>query len=87
MVLDLGFMKISDRSRFISLAEGDSLAKKLHFVSAPHDVRRSRVFARNASKDDTFAFEVTPAMFDFMENQFEPPTPIERSTAISFSST
>jgi hypothetical protein len=55
-------------------------------VSASHDVRRNRVVARNNSKGDTFAFEVTPAMFDFMEKHFEPPTEAERSRAIVFSS-
>ena len=86
VVLDLGFMKINDRSRFISLSEGDNLPAQLHFVSAPHDVRRSRVISRNTSKGDTFAFEVTPTMFDFMEGQFEPPTEVEQSKAIAFSS-
>lgn len=86
VVLDLGFMKIQDRSRFISLSEGESLPTQLHFVSAPHAVRRSRVIARNTRKGDTFAFEVTPAMFDFMEGQFEPLTEVEQSKAISFRS-
>jgi predicted kinase len=87
VVLDLGFMKVGDRLRFASLAESTGLATQLHFVSAPHDLRRSRVVARNKTKGDTFAFEVTPAMFDFMEKHFEPPTDAERSRAIVFSST
>lgn len=85
-VLDLGFMKVVDRARFIALAEAEGLLVQLHFVSAPHALRRSRVMARNASKGDTFAFEVTPAMFDFMEKQFELPTDAERARAIVFSS-
>ena len=86
VILDLGFMKIGDRARFVSLAEDDALSAQLHFVSAPHDVRRSRVIARNTGRGETFSFEVTPAMFDFMEKQFEPPTEAERSNAITFSS-
>jgi predicted kinase len=86
VVLDLGFMKVGDRLRFTSLAEGSGLPTQLHFVSAPHEVRRGRVVARNKSKGDTFAFEVTAAMFDFMEKHFEPPTEAERSGAIVFNS-
>ena len=85
-VLDLGFMKVGDRSRFVSLAETEGLPVQLHFVSAPHALRRSRVISRNQSKGDTFAFEVTPAMFDFMEKQFESPTDAERSKTIVFRS-
>jgi predicted kinase len=86
VVLDLGFMKVADRLRFVSLAQNAGVPTQLHFVSASHDVRRNRVVARNNSKGDTFAFEVTPAMFDFMEKHFEPPTEAERSRAIVFSS-
>ena len=85
-VLDLGFMKASDRSRFVSLAKARGLAVQLHFVDAPHAVRRARVLSRNATKGETFAFEVTPAMFDFMEKQFESPTEAELSKSVTFNS-
>jgi predicted kinase len=83
VVLDLGFMKVSDRARFVSLAEAKGLPVQLHFVTAPHDVRRERVASRNANKGETFAFEVTPGMFDFMETQFESPTAAELSRSIA----
>lgn len=79
VVLDLGFMKVADRSKFVSLAEAEGLPIERHFVTAPHDVRRNRVALRNENKTETFSFEVTPAMFDFMEKQFEPPTDSELS--------
>jgi predicted kinase len=82
-VLDLGFMKVSDRTRFISLAEGRELPVQLHYVTAPLDVRRGRVASRNANRGETFAFEVTPAMFEFMETQFESPTDAELSKSIT----
>ena len=85
VVLDLGFMKVGDRSKFLELAEARGLPAQLHFVTAPHDQRRSRVMSRNESKGATFAFEVTPAMFDFMEKQFESPTQAELSQSISHS--
>ena len=84
--LDLGFLRVSDRSRFIKLAEVKGLPVQLHYVDAPHDVRRARVASRNAKKGETFAFEVTPAMFDFMEKQFERPTETELSRSVAHES-
>lgn len=86
VVLDLGFMKVGDRSKFVALAEAGGWPVQLHCVTAPHDIRRERVMTRNAIKGESFAFEVTPAMFDFMEKQFELPTASELATSILFSS-
>jgi len=86
VILDLGFMKIKDRVRFISLAEDNGLEVQLHFVTAPHDLRRNRVVSRNETRSETFAFEVTPQMFDFMESQFEPPNSDELSKSVVSSS-
>lgn len=86
VILDLGFMKMKDRVRFTSLAEDNVLEVQLHFVTAPHDLRRNRVVSRNETRSETFAFEVTPQMFDFMEAQFEPPTSDELSKSVVSSS-
>jgi predicted kinase len=77
VVLDLGFMKEANRTEFLSLAASNGLPTQLHLVDAPCDIRRRRVLARNQHKGETFSFEVTPAMFDFMEQQFEPATAVE----------
>lgn len=82
VVLDLGFMKVGDRSRFVALSEARGLRIQRHFVTAPHDLRRERVMSRNAIKGETFAFEVTPAMFDFMERLFEAPTEAELASSM-----
>jgi len=74
------------RADYASRAAADGHASRLHFVSAPRDVRRTRVLARNAARGETFAFEVTPAMFDFMEREFEPPTQGELADALVFES-
>jgi predicted kinase len=86
VVLDLGFMKINDRSRFVAKAEAKAMSVQMHFVTAPHDVRRKRVLSRNATQGETFAFEVTAGMFDFMEAQFEKPTDAELAKSQTFSS-
>ena len=77
VVLDLGFMMVSDRKRFINLANEASRGCNLHHVTASHANRRARVLNRNTERGETFAFEVTPMMFDFMEKQFESPTETE----------
>ncbi len=81
-VLDLGFMKVSDRTRFIDLALAAQLQVQLHQVTAAHALRRRRVLERNTAQGDTFSFEVSPAVFDFMEKLFESPTDLELATAV-----
>ncbi|HLD66908.1 MAG TPA: ATP-binding protein [Pseudomonas sp.] len=86
VILDLGFMKVADRARFLALAGAEDVPVQLHFVTAPHAQRRQRVLERNTQKGDTFAFEVTPGMFDFMEKQFEPPSEAELARTLVFDS-
>lgn len=82
VVLDLGFMKAQSRAEFTALAEQAGFSCKLHFITAPHDIRRRRVMARNAEKGETFSFEVTSTMFDVMEREFESPTQDELARAV-----
>ncbi len=86
VVLDLGFMKERNRSTFAEQARDAGLSSKLHYVTAPHDIRRTRVMTRNAEKGETFSFEVSAAMFDFMEAEFEVPTKLELASATVFNS-
>ena len=86
VVLDLGFMKVADRSRFATLAQATGLPVRTHYVTAPLALRRDRVLSRNLNKGETFSFEVTPGMFDFMETQFESPTDSESAACIVFDS-
>ncbi|WP_176059295.1 ATP-binding protein [Paraburkholderia sp. BCC1876] len=81
VVLDLGFMKVESRSTFIARASDAGIAARLHYVTAPYDLRKRRVTERNEEKGATFAFEVTPAMFEFMEAQFEAATEVELAAA------
>ena len=72
-ILDLGCIKAADRERFAGLARHQGLPLRPHFITAPLAVRRQRVLQRNLDRGETFSFEVKPALFDFMETQFEPP--------------
>jgi predicted kinase len=82
VVLDLGFTKIESRNHFRSLATQIGAQVQLHILDAPHAIRKERVRGRNIEKGETYAFEVTPMMFDFMEKEFQRPTDEEREGAI-----
>lgn len=82
VVLDLGFMKQADRERYKKLAGEANLPVQLHYVHAGYEIRRSRVLDRNQQKGETFSFDVSPAMFDAMEKQFEAPNELEQSEAV-----
>ena len=73
MVLDLGFTKLSKRQMFIALAEDNGFAYQIHYLKAPHALRKVRVMKRNEEKGETFSFEITSRMFDFMEGEFDDP--------------
>ena len=82
VILDLGFMKFAKRELFRSLAKEQNISIQLHYVNAHHSIRRKRVLDRNIEKGETFSFEVTPGMFDFMETEFQTPTEKELINAI-----
>jgi predicted kinase len=73
VVLDLGFIKLKDRQKYIALSSEENIRWQLHYVTAPRSVRSKRVLERNAEKGSTFSFEVTSDMFEFMEKEFESP--------------
>lgn len=81
VILDLGFTKVAKRNQFLKLAQEHDLPTELHIVTAPHSLRRERVLRRNVEKGETFSFEVTAGMFDFMETEFHRPTDNELNMA------
>lgn len=82
VILDLGFTKLEKREKFIRLAKDQNIPIQIHFVNAPHALRRKRVLERNLKKGETFSFEVTPEIFDFMEGEFEKPLEQELKNAL-----
>lgn len=81
VILDLGLLTADDRRRAQQRAEQCGAPATMHFVDAPHDIRRQRVLNRTATQGDTFALAVTPAMFDFMETLYQPPGPEEQAAS------
>lgn len=82
VVLDLGFTKQAKRKQFRQLAEEAGVPVQMHYLTAPHAVRRKRVLDRNVERGETFSFEVTPGMFDFMEGEWNPANDKELAVAI-----
>lgn len=87
VVLDLGLMRRSDRERVAEIGQAVEIPVRFHFVDAPQDVRRARVLERNEVRGETFAIEVTPDMFDFMEGVYEAPDAEERARCVVLEST
>ena len=82
VILDIGLMRKDDRARVRQIAEGADLPLQWHFVDAPQDVRRARVAGRNEVRGESFAIEVPPDMFEFIEGVYEAPAPAELEGAI-----
>ena len=77
VVLDTGAMRRADRERIRQMAEAESLSLQWHFVDAPQEVRRAHIAGRNTAKSGTFVAEVTPEMFQILEDFYEAPAPAE----------
>src|SRR3954452_1752739 len=82
VILDIGLMRKADRARIREIAEATGLPLQFHFVDAPQDVRRARVLNRNVVRGESFAIEVTPDLFDFIEGVYEAPEPAELAGAV-----
>ena len=74
VVFDVGLSKRDHRDRFRARAAEVGAATKLHYLDVDARERRERIRLRNEQRSGTFSFEVTDAMFDFMERAFEAPS-------------
>jgi predicted kinase len=82
VILDLGFMKVKNRDTFLELAKDLKISTQLHYIDALYPIRFERVMKRNIKKGQTFSFEVTPEMFEFMDKEFEKPSEKEMQNII-----
>lgn len=82
VILDIGLLRKADRDRVRQIAAAVELPLQFHYVDAPAELRRARVAERNVIRGETFAIDVTPEMFDFVEGVWEPPTPGELEGAV-----
>ena len=82
VILDIGLMRRADRARIREIATAVDLPLQFHFVDAPTEVRRARVAERNVVQGETFAIQVSPEHFAFIEGVFEAPEPEELRGAV-----
>jgi predicted kinase len=72
VVFDIGMSRRDHRDRFRARASQTAASIKMHYLDVPREVRKARVAARNAS--GAYGYQVNDAMFDWMEQWFEPPS-------------
>jgi predicted kinase len=82
VIFDIGLMRKSDRARVREIAEAAGVPLQWHFVTASQEVRRARVGERNVVRGESFAIDVSPDMFDFIEGVYEAPEPAELTGAV-----
>ncbi len=73
-VFDCGLTNKFERDIFVNWAEEQGFSVQLHFRDVPAETRWQRVQKRNASRSETFQFEVTRDMFDFIESIWQAPS-------------
>lgn len=73
-VFDAGFTTRADRAQVTGFAEANGIEAKLHWIDVDRATRWERVQQRNREQGETFAFEVTADMFNFIERIWEAPT-------------
>ncbi|MGA3124186.1 MAG: ATP-binding protein [Polyangiaceae bacterium] len=74
VVFDLGLSRSDHRDRIRFRAAQTRADSKLHYLDVSRERRWARITQRNRERPITYSFELTEAMFDFMETWFEPPT-------------
>ncbi len=78
-IFDCGLTNKEERDIFANWAATRDYSVALHFVDVPTETRWQRVLKRNAEQAETFQFEVTRDMFDFIEGMWEAPETAEMS--------
>jgi len=76
-IFDCGLTNKEERDIFANWAATRDYSVALHFVDVPTETRWQRVLKRNAEQAETFQFEVTRGMFDFIEGMWEAPETTE----------
>lgn len=79
VVLELGLLREADRDRAKSMIESAGYEVSFTFIDADLATRRQRVLHRNLHRGETWSFDLTPIMFNTMEDWFERPSAGELS--------
>ena len=81
VVLDGAAANKEQRDKIREKAIKTGVGFKLYYVTTDTETRRSRVLERNVKGGKTYSIEVTPEVFELMENLFEIPDESELSAA------
>ncbi|MBV1867998.1 MAG: ATP-binding protein [Marinosulfonomonas sp.] len=76
-IFDCGLTNSQERAIFADWAETQGFSYELHFIDVDPKTRWRRVQKRNAEQAETYQFEVTRPMLDFIEDLWEAPTNAE----------
>lgn len=79
-IFDCGLTNKTERDIFADWAAEKGYRVALHFVDVPVETRWQRTQKRNREQAETFQFEVTREMFDFIEGMWEAPDSAEMAT-------
>lgn len=82
VVLDDGFFLRNDRLRYRDMASGIGAMSTVHALSAPIDVLRSRIEARNANLP-TYNFWIDPELLESFVAQYEVPRDDEAHSIVT----
>ncbi|MEO0335520.1 MAG: ATP-binding protein [Pseudomonadota bacterium] len=71
-ILDIGFVNLKWRQKTYQILDKANVPFEVHFLKADRDIRWERVKKRNKEKGETYSFEVTEEMLDFMDGVHDP---------------
>lgn len=74
VIFDCGLTNKTERDIFARWASTKGYEVTLHFIDTPAKTRWERTQKRNREQAETFQFEVTRGMFDFIESIWEAPS-------------
>ena len=73
-IFDCGLTNSQERAIFADWAQAQGYEYELHFIDVDPETRWKRVEKRNEEQAETYQFDVTRPMFDFIEDLWEAPT-------------
>lgn len=73
-IFDCGLTNSRERGIFADWADAQGFSNELHYIDVDAETRWQRVQKRNDEQAETYQFEVTRPMFDFIEDMWEAPT-------------
>ncbi|NQY99885.1 MAG: ATP-binding protein [Bdellovibrionales bacterium] len=78
-ILDIGFVNLNWRKKTYAKLDAAGVPFEVHFLEVDRPTRWERVQKRNSEQGETFSFEVTKEMLDFMDQVYDPIEPSEMS--------